>query len=264
MCELFGLSSGRPVSFTCSLDRFAAHGSLQGPNHDGWGIAAYAGRDARIIKEPAAAAQSEWVRFIENHGVTSPLVIAHIRRASEGVRSFANTHPFNRELGGRRHIFAHNGTLVDIRQKLPPSRAFHPIGETDSEYAFCNLLGRLAEAWALPAPPSAATRHAVVAQFAAELRELGPANFIYSDGELLFAHGDRRRHDTGEVRPPGLYLVQRSVTPEDRSWLASGVDLSGPDQAVAILASVPLTEEPWRPLRQGELLMISGGRLMGQ
>jgi len=262
MCELFGLSSGRPVSFTCSLDRFAAHGSLEGPNHDGWGIAAYEGRDARIIKEPAAAAQSEWVRFIEHHGVTSPLVIAHIRRASEGVRSFANTHPFNRELGGRRHVFAHNGTLVDIRRHLPQSGDFHPIGETDSEYAFCVLLGRLAEVWAQPSAPSAATRHAIVAQFAAELSRFGPANFIYSDGELLFAHGDRRQHDTGEVRPPGLYLVQHSDTRRDRSWLASGVDVSGPDQPIAILASVPLTNESWRPLAQGELLMISDGRVM--
>jgi glutamine amidotransferase len=262
MCELFGLSAGRPVSFTCSLDRFAAHGSLEGPNHDGWGVAAYEGGDARIIKEPAAAAQSEWVRFIEQHGVSSPLVIAHIRRASEGGRSLVNTHPFDRELGGRRHLFAHNGLLPDIRVGFCPLRQFHPIGETDSEYAFCVLLDRLTGLWADMERPSAASRRALVAEFAAELALLGPANFIYSDGELLFAYGDQRQHDTGVVAPPGLHLLQRRVMPDDQALGASGVDVSGPDQAVCILASVPLTDEPWRPLAQGELLMISSGRVV--
>ena len=80
---------------------------------------------------------------------------------------------------------------------------------------------------------------------------------------MLFAHGDRRRHDSGETRPPGLYLVEREGAPGDQSWLVSGVGVSGPDDPVAILASVPLTDEPWRPLKQGELLTISGGRVVG-
>lgn len=263
MCELFGLSAWHPLSFTCSLDRFAAHGSLEGLNHDGWGVAAYAGGDARIIKEPAAAARSDWVRFIEHHGVSSPLVIAHIRRASEGGISFVNTHPFDRELGGRRHVFAHNGSLPDIRSAFPPLRHFQPIGETDSEYAFCVLLELMARLWADSEPPSAASRRSLVAEFAAELARLGPANFIYSDGELLFAYGDQRQHDSGVVGPPGLHLLQRWEMPEERTLGTSGVDVSGPDQAVSILASVPLTDEPWRPLVQGELLMLRAGRVIG-
>ncbi len=262
MCELFGLSSRHPLSFTCSLDRFAAHGSLEGPNHDGWGIAAFEGGDARIIKEPAAAAQSEWVRFIEHHGVSSPLVIAHIRRASEGGRSFVNTHPFDRELGGRRHVFAHNGSLPAVRSSLSPLRQFHPIGETDSEHAFCVLLDRLAPLWVDGGRPSAAARRALVEEFAAELARLGPANFIYSDGELMFAYGDQRQHDSGVVSPPGLHLLQRREMPEEQALGSSGIDVSGPDQAVSILASVPLTEEPWRPLARGELLVLQAGHVI--
>jgi glutamine amidotransferase len=263
MCELFGLASSHPLSFTCSLRRFAQHGNLKGPNHDGWGVAAYEGRDAFVLKEPTAAAQSAWERFMEHHGVTSPLVIAHIRHASVGARSFINTHPFHRELGGTRHVFAHNGDLADIQRKLSLSSSFRPIGETDSEYAFCALLNRLTSVWTGPGLPSAASRYKVVANFAAELARLGPSNFIYSDGDLLFAHGDRRRHDSGETRPPGLYLVERETAPGDDSWLVSGVEMSGAEAPVTILASVPLTDEPWRPLNQGELLMIDNGRVIG-
>jgi len=145
---------------------------------------------------------------------------------------------------------------------MPPLNSFHPIGETDSEYAFCLLLERLAELWTKSASPSVADRYRVVQEFATDMSRYGPANFIYSDGELMFAHGDQRRHDTGEVRPPGLYLVQANTIPEDQSWLATGLNVSGPEQPVAILASVPLTAEPWEPLRQGELLMIAAGRVL--
>lgn len=262
MCELLGLSAGQSVSFTCSLDRFAAHGSAAGSNHDGWGIAAYEDRDARVVKEPGPAADSEWVRFIERHGVVSPLVIAHIRRASRGGPSYANTHPFCRELGGRIHTFAHNGTLHDVSRLRRPGPRFRPIGLTDSEDAFCALLERLADAWKGSTVPSAASRLAIVDAFAAELRELGPANFLYSDGELLFAHAHRRAQPDGTIAAPGLHMVQREDVRDDCTWLAAGVDVSATPDPVTIVASVPITDEPWRPLGEGELLVISKGQVL--
>jgi predicted glutamine amidotransferase len=53
-----------------------------------------------------------------------------------------NCQPFVRELGGRVHVFAHNGDLDigALRAKLPLG-GFRPVGDTDSEYAFCALLG---------------------------------------------------------------------------------------------------------------------------
>jgi predicted glutamine amidotransferase len=34
------------------------------------------------------------------------------------------------------------------------------------------------------------------------------------------------------------------------------------DQHVALLASVPLTSEPWEALREGEVVVLRGGRLV--
>lgn len=48
------------------------------------------------------------------------------------------------------------------------------------------------------------------AAFAAELRRLGPANFMQADGQALFAHGHRRwQPATGRIAPPGLHLLTR-------------------------------------------------------
>ncbi|MDP2370573.1 hypothetical protein [Rhodoferax sp.] len=58
----------------------------------------------------------------------------------------------------------------------------------------------------------------MVAQFAADLRPLGPANFLYADAEVLFAHGNRCIHPvSGWIEPPGLFrLAQSSSTVEQR------------------------------------------------
>ena len=61
------------------------------------------------------------------------------------------------ELGGQMHLFAHNGGLDGIWAQLSlPADGYAPVGDTDSEYAFCVLLARLAPLWrAAGGPPPA-------------------------------------------------------------------------------------------------------------
>nr|MBA2815560.1 Phosphoheptose isomerase [Candidatus Pantoea persica] len=56
--------------------------------------------------------------------------------------SLENTHPFTRELWGRNWTYAHNGQLKGYRQR--ETGHFRPVGETDSEKAFCWILHKLA------------------------------------------------------------------------------------------------------------------------
>ena len=115
MCELFAMSSRHPATVRMSLEEFSRHGGLAGPHKDGWGIAYYEDGDVRLIKEPFAASDSVCLRFVQDHPYRSSAVISHIRRATQGRRSLANTQPFARELGGRMHVFAHNGDLDGAR-----------------------------------------------------------------------------------------------------------------------------------------------------
>jgi glutamine amidotransferase len=262
MCELFGMSGKWPATVNFSLMKFAEHGGHTGPHQDGWGIGYYAGRDVRLIKEAEAAADSEWVRFVMDHAIRTPLAIAHVRRATMGAKTFANTQPFTRELAGRRHLFAHNGKLPGIFA-LPAFRPerFHPVGETDSEYAFCALLQRLSALWIEPdQPPPLEERLAVVTSFALELRALGPANFLYADGEVLFAHGHRRKQpDTGALVPPGLVRLHRQCRGREDAFAASGLSIDAMEQDIMLFASVPLTDEAWEPLTEGEIIVVSEG-----
>lgn len=263
MCELFGVSSSVPVRVTYSLHAFAEHGGLIHPNKSGWGIAYHEGKDALLIKEPEPASDSPWVRFIETQPLTSTCVIAHVRYATAGAPSFANTHPFLREVGGQMHFFAHNGGFDGIWTTIPlRTDAFRPVGETDSEYAFCVLLERLAPLWrhANGSPPPLSGRLAIVAETAATLRALGPANFLYSDGDVLFAHAHKRHWDEGggrfsEARPPGLSIATRRAL----SVTGLNVEATADDASVLYVASVPLTAEGWTPVPEGTVLALREG-----
>ncbi len=258
MCELFAMSSRRRAVVTFSLETFARRGGDTGHHGDGWGVAFFEGADARVLREGVKAATSPLVEFVKDHAIRSRIVISHIRKATVGRAALCNTQPFQRELGGRVHIFAHNGHLPGIAKAT--SRRFQPIGDADSEIAFCGLLDRLAPVWdAASEPPTLEARLAVVEQWASELRPLGPANFIYSDGISLFAHGHRRTQLDGSNRPPGLFVLTRTCCADP---LLAGVSVrSAQPQQVVLFASVPLTDEAWRPIGDGEVLVAAGGVL---
>ncbi|OGA25976.1 MAG: class II glutamine amidotransferase [Betaproteobacteria bacterium RIFCSPLOWO2_02_FULL_67_26] len=266
MCELLAMSSRRPARLTFSLETLAAHSGRTGRNRDGWGAAFYQDGDVALFREPIAAGDSPLVRFLETQGPSTTLAISHIRRATRGVVALANTQPFVREAAGRAHVFAHNGDLPGIERaaNLAFDR-YRPVGTTDSEHAFCALLERMRGLWdsAPPAPPLE-ERFAIVSQFAADLRRLGPANFFYADGDALFAHGHRRiQPATGDIAPPGLVLLSRRCVDRDEPIHASGVSVAPGFQEVLLIASVPLTAENWRPFAEGEVVAVSGGQVLG-
>ena len=127
---------------------------------------------------------------MRRYPIKSDNVIAHIRKATQGRVALENTHPFVRELWGRYWVFAHNGDLKDFQPRL--HGAFRPVGDTDSERAFCWLMQELAKAHAsVPA----------IAELTRTLRELVPLlaahgtfNLLLSNGQALWAHGSTRLH----------------------------------------------------------------------
>jgi glutamine amidotransferase len=265
MCELFALSSREPVGLCCSLDEFDRHGGGTAPHGDGWGLARYVDRDVLLIKEARSAHGSELARWVREHPLSSRLVIGHVRKATQGSMSYMNCQPFTRERGGVMHVFAHNGNLdAAALQAQLVAGGPQPVGDTDSERAFCVLLGGPDEGDARPREGSAQV--ARVADFARRMRALGPANFLYADGACLYAHGHRRMQGAQGIRPPGLWML--ALTEGVASACARFVRVegaaAGPEAPATIFASVPLSDDPrWRPLDEGELVVVRDGVVVG-
>ena len=250
MCELLGMSANVPTDIRFSFAGLARRGGETGPHADGWGISFYEGRGCRSFQDPEPSARSDLARLLKAYPIKSKVVVAHVRRANRGCVALENTHPFGRELWGRPWTFAHNGQLKGVK-RLPLGR-FRPIGTTDSEHAFCWLLGSLEARWSsLPAP---SRLDAALPSLFGELGDLGVFNALLSDGRTLYAHCGKRLSVITRRAPFG----RATLLDEDLQ-----VDFSAettPDDVVSVVATRPLTrDEAWRELRPGETLALRDG-----
>ncbi|MGB7543702.1 MAG: class II glutamine amidotransferase [Burkholderiales bacterium] len=235
MCELFGSSSNRPVELASSLKLFGKRGGETAENPDGWGLAHRESGRFVLQKEPDAAAGSPlFAQLAET--VRSNLVIAHVRKANPPTgRTMANTHPFIRDCCGRPWVFAHNGKVPEAVQPdgCCHPRLSRPLGETDSEHAFCFLLDEIASVFHSAASIGRMNWLQTLATLSGTIAAYGRFNFLLSDGEHLIAYG----HDR-------LHRVQRRCK----------------DIKITLLASEPLTDnERWEAFRPGELQVFRQG-----
>lgn len=263
MCELFAASASSAVDVKLSLHELARHGDQTGRHADGWGVAFLQDRDVAMFREPSAAGRSPWIACLEAHPIRTTAVVAHIRHATRGMIALENTQPFSRELWGRVHVFAHNGDLGDgLYRDIPVATRHRPIGETDSEVAFCLLMQRLA---AIVDPMRAESVDVIFnlfVTFAREMRAKGPANIIYASNGQVLVHADRRTKAPGVIEPPGLWLLERHCGNGASAASGEAVQIAARGVDVVLLASVPLTDEPWRPLEQGSVLQLEYGRVI--
>ena len=136
MCRLLGLNAGRhPVSASFWL--IDAPDSLEVQSHrnvDGSGIGFFDASGAPVVdKEPEPAFADEEFRR-EAKLARSVTFVAHVRYATAGNRTLANTHPFT--MGGR--IMAHNGGFGELGRLEEQLGRYRELvqGDTDSERYF--------------------------------------------------------------------------------------------------------------------------------
>jgi predicted glutamine amidotransferase len=254
MCELLGMECNVPTDIVFSFAGLASRGGKAGPHSDGWGLALYDGRIARTFLEPYAASSSPLATFVREHPIKTLLAVAHVRRKTRGGLGVANTHPFVRELWGRHFVFAHNGTVKKVK-KLKLGR-FKPIGETDSEHAFCALLGALEHEFK-DYPRSQSDYAAAVAAYAGKIGKDGTFNMLLGDGRQLFARCSTKLH----------YIVRQSpfkrATLVDEDLSVDFAAVTTPNDRVAVVATMPLTrDETWTVGVPNTMWVFKGGKLV--
>ena len=217
MCRVFGCVAPQPVSIRHELLEAENPLIRQSEEHDsGWGMAVYEradGCDLRLVRFPEAAHMDD--DFVKATDMRGRIFNVHVRRATMGGLSLVNTHPFC--LGN--YSFCHNGTIMEYPRLLGDA-VREPVGDTDSEALF-NLLMADYD----PARPVECLRRAV--RTAVERSAFSGINFLFSDGERLFAYR------------LGLFELH---------WLARPGQL--------LVSSEKLTHEPWHTVQQDVLLVL--------
>lgn len=248
MCQLLGMNANVPTDVMFS---FAGLAHRAAEHKDGFGIAFFEDRGLRTFVDHKSARESPVAELVRRFPIKSDNVIAHIRKATQGRVALENTHPFVRELWGRYWVFAHNGDLKDFRPRL--HAAFRPVGDTDSERAFCWLMQELAKAHA--AVPD-------VAELTLTLRELlpqpaahGSFNLLLSNGQALWAHCSTRLHYVERAHPFG----RATLADEDVS--IDFAALTTPDDRIAVVATEPMTcDEAWQAMAPRQLAVFVRGQ----
>ena len=250
MCQLLGLNANTPTDLVFSFTGFA-HRAAE--HKDGFGIAFFEGPGVRLFVDHQSATVSPVAEMVRRYPIRSRHIVTHIRKATQGRVALENTHPFMRELWGRYWVFAHNGNLVDFHPKLHAN--FHPVGDTDSERAFCWLLQELAKNHArMPSIPDLTQ---TLAELVPTIARHGTFNFLLSQGEALWAHCTTKLHYVLRRHPFAAAQLQ------DADLTVDFADLTTPQDRVAIVVTEPLTSnEDWIALTPGELaVFVDGDRL---
>jgi transglutaminase-like putative cysteine protease/predicted glutamine amidotransferase len=237
---------------------------------DGWGIGYYPAGEpsAPVLKEPApthGSLRGELVKAWDH--LESSLFLLHIRAATWGQNTLANTQPFARSLAGRDWLIAHSGSLRERFElsatglDMVATPRFEPVGATDTELIFCELLNRAADLGYrsigdIPADTLCA--------WLAELNEHGSLNTVLTDGHDLVVYADRRGDGAmhiWQLLPPYGEII---VGDDDLTIDLTRRGIKG--RKGVLVSSSPLLPHTdftarWEEVPPGEMLVIRQGAI---
>jgi len=167
---------------------------------DGWGIGYYTNNQPLLLKGiPSADKDKNYDKAVKEVANLEPkIIVAHIRRAFSGCRgNVVNPHPFQRDRGGKRWFFGHNGSflgkqnLIDLigsqylKENSPTTCIYNPPDSwVTSELYFIFLLKHIEEnGWDV----EKGIKEAIFDLQTKVHSGLAGFNFFLTDGEAIWA-----------------------------------------------------------------------------
>lgn len=252
MCELLGMSANVPTDICFSFAGLMQRGGGTGPHRDGWGIAFYEDQGCRTFHDPRPSVNSEIAKLVRNYPMKSHIVVSHIREGNVGEICLQNTHPFQRELWGQIWTFAHNGQLESFADL--PLGCYRPVGTTDSEHAFCWLLGQVRDTFV--DDPGVHELSEFIRERCLFLNERGVFNLLMSDSKALYGYCDTKMCWITRRAPFGV------ATLKDADLTVDFFKETTPKDIVTVIATDPLTSnEQWTHLKSKQLITFIDGEI---
>ena len=254
MCRLFGLHAGTtPVAATFWL--IDAPDSLSAQSHhnpDGAGIGVFgADGKATVSKQPIAAWEDTQFASAARD-LRGTTFVAHVRYASTGDHTLANTHPFEQD--GR--LFAHNGVvqgLAELDRRLADLGASGLVGgETDSERVFALITAETSRR-----DGDLAEGLTAAVTWISDRLPVYALNLVLTTATDLWALRYPATHELHVLpRPAGGTGTSRGLEAATSRIHARSPHLAG--RPSVIIASEQMDDDTgWRPLEPGELVHVT-------
>lgn len=250
MCQLLAVNSVRASDITDSFRSFTKNGGKDNPH--GWGMSYYDHVDDNV-KTVVQPLDVNCCPVANQLSVTTNNMIAHVRFATQGGVCVSNAHPFRRELWGVQLCFAHNGEIPRYYRSqesgMFDNECFRPMGTTDSEAFFCEMVNYLLEQHGQR--PSNLDLHQTVHEFCTRIaseHDYLILNFVLSIGNTaVLAYSWPGRRPGGKVWN-GLHYLRRRCN-------ATG-------SSSVVVATKPLDcSSDWVELQRNELILVQDGRV---
>ncbi len=227
----------------------------------GWGVAWYPNDNQAAIvkKDPVARGTDIQLEKLADWEVFRSTVFFCKAKGAASGYTHHETQPFSRSFAGHDWLFMHNGDLD--REQLAEmhtdkSRFLEPVGNTDSELAFCYLLGKIIETEARKLADVPAE---TVLQWFEQLDALGSADMCLSDGLTVVSY-----HGTQSARE--LYYTRHS--PPDQTLAFNSetmlLDLHDPRdtyRTAFMISSAPFDAGSWLQMQPGQMLIVRRGTI---
>ena len=228
----------------------------------GWGVAWYPNDNQAAIvkKDPVARGTAVQLESLTDWEVFRSTTFFCKAKGSAKGYTHHEAQPFSRSYAGHEWIFMHNGDLD--KQRLAElhtdkSRLLEPVGRTDSELAFCFLLGKM---MATHARRIAEVPAEVLLGWFQQLDALGSADMCISDGVSIAcfygSHSTRKLYYT-------RHLPAASAAHFDSDTLQ--IEMNDPRdtyRTAFIVSSTRFDAGSWLAMQPGQLLIARRGAIM--
>lgn len=257
--DIFAVNFDAPASPSFNYNLSDAY---SGSHAFGWGLAWYPGKQqsAMVIKDPAVRvgqiltdAIADWSNF------RSTIFFSKVRGADSGY-SQTETQPFSKSFAGRDWLFMHNGDLdqealeqLHGRQK----RLMEPIGGTDSELAFCDLLTQLQENGDRQLSE---IDPLVLHEWFIRFDQLGSADMFLSDGQSIACFQSSKspkQLNYARLQPPSREEVYESA--------AARISINDPRdtfRTAFVISSSPFSSGEWTSMQPNQLIIANHGAIV--
>lgn len=261
MCQLLAMNSKSPADISFSFSGFRLRGGVTDDHTDGFGIAYFEPTGLRLYCDDRAAMDSPIAEMVNTSKIKATNTIVHLRKSDDSLLS--NAHPFTREIWGESWVFSHNGKMT-IKEALDDdpihqgtSRYYCPVGDTDSEFAFCYMLNQLKEQF--EDKPDDKTLYEFLTKQCHFLADYGLFNCLLSNGDWLLGYATTLLFYVTRQTPfSSATLIDAEVDTDN--LVVDFTQVNNDDDVMTLLATTPLTsDEEWQQLAINECVIFRQG-----